>query len=175
MIEELLAIAVFILVSCPHGSLISIKIIRGSRNSGFKARQGYQIGPNHANLSNRQIIDAVFKQPINLKKPPRRKARWRPAVSGVTTMPPRIDLFVVCQRRQILDPSPWVNITEPLPDPRMAAQYETSGPHRSKILLLGKIGVSPVVACTVRSEPNRTNAKDEEAFVISTASPLPAS
>ena len=89
-------------------------------------------------------------------------------------MSSRIDFLGVRQRVQILDPSPRVNITDPLPEARMVAKYDTSGPHRSRILLFGRIGVSPVVACTVGSEPNLTYANDEFGLVMSTKSPQPA-
>ncbi len=82
----------------------------------------------------------------------------------------------------MLDPSPRVKNTNPLPEFRMAAQNETKGPHRSSILLFGKTGVSPgtpwvdgTVACRVMSEPSLIYAVDEVELVINTASPLPPS
>lgn len=71
-------------------------------------------------------------------------------------MASRVNFLVVRQRAQVLDPSPRVNIMDPLPDIRRAAQYDTNGPHRSRSVLFGRIGVSAVVACTVGSEPNLT-------------------
>jgi hypothetical protein len=90
-------------------------------------------------------------------------------------MPPRIDLFLVGQRRQVLAPSPRVNITGPLPAARMAAKYETRGPHRRRILLFGRTGVSPAVACTEGSDPNLTNTREEVGLVTRIESPPPLS
>lgn len=73
------------------------------------------------------------------------------------------------------DPSPRVNATVPVPAAKIAAQYETSGPQRSSSLELGSTGVSLVAACTVESDPKRTNATAEARFVISTDSPPPKS
>jgi len=50
-------------------------------------------------------------------------------------MPSRIDLFTVGQDRHVTVPPPRLNLADPLPKPRTAAQYDTSGPQRSKILL----------------------------------------
>jgi hypothetical protein len=66
-------------------------------------------------------------------------------------------------------------MTEPLPEERITAQYDTRGPHRSSNLLLGSTGVFPVVACRPGPELKQTNATEEVGFVIRTVSPSPSS
>ena len=76
-------------------------------------------------------------------------------------MATRIDLLAIGQWIQVIDPSPRVNINDPLPALSIAAQYALRGPHRSSNTLFGRIGVSPTVACTLGSAPNFTKAREE--------------
>ena len=65
--------------------------------------------------------------------------------------------------------------TEPLPVSRIAAQYDTRGAQRSRILLLGRTGMSAAVACTEGSDPNLIYTSESVGLVISRESPLPES
>jgi hypothetical protein len=153
-VVKLFTVTEFILVPGPDRRLVGIEIVRGTWDRGLKPSECYQVCPDHAYFAIGQIIDSIFEKPINLIKTPGRKAGSGPTVSRVTAVPSGINLFSVCQRRQELDPWPRVIITDPLPETRTVAQYDTNGPQRNRILLFGRMGVSPVVACTVESEPN---------------------
>src|ERR1700733_14962527 len=97
-VKQLTTIFDFILVPGPYRCLVSIEIVRRTRDCGLKTGERLEVSSNHDDFTVCEIVEPVLQQTIDLKKAPRRKARRGTTIGRIAAISSCIDPFVVCQR-----------------------------------------------------------------------------